>query len=138
MIWSDETSVILGQRRGAIRLWQASNEGFEKTVIRRRRKGFSEFMFWGCFSYDSKSPCHIWEKKTNKEKEAAKKHLDQLNASLEPVMKEQWELETRMRRLNIERKPGGGKPTWKWTKATGKLVRDSKGGVDWHRYWQVP
>jgi transposase len=36
VIWSDETSVILGQRRGAVRLWRRSNEAYESTVIRRR------------------------------------------------------------------------------------------------------
>jgi transposase len=33
VIWSDETSVILGQRRGAVRLWRASGEAYEKTCI---------------------------------------------------------------------------------------------------------
>ena len=27
-------------------------------------------MFWGCFSYDKKGPCHCWTPETNKEKEA--------------------------------------------------------------------
>jgi transposase len=45
VIWSDETSVILGQRRGAVRLWRRPQEAYESTVIRHRWKGFSEFMF---------------------------------------------------------------------------------------------
>ena len=45
VIWSDETSVILGQRRGTVRLWRRSGEAYEKTCIRQRWKGFSEFMF---------------------------------------------------------------------------------------------
>lgn len=45
VIWSDETSVILGHRRGAVRVWRAREEAYEETVIRRRWKGFTEFMF---------------------------------------------------------------------------------------------
>ena len=36
VIWSDETSVILGQRRGLIRIWRNSGEAYENTCIRRR------------------------------------------------------------------------------------------------------
>jgi hypothetical protein len=59
VIFSDETSVVQGHRRGSIRCWRTPEESLEKTVIRERWKGYSEFMFWGCFSYDSKGPCHI-------------------------------------------------------------------------------
>lgn len=138
VIWSDETSVILGHRRGAVRLWRDSKEMYEKTVIRRRWKGFSEFMFWGCFSYDYKGPCHIWTKETAKEKEKAEKELQELNELLEPSAKERWELETQMRRMNIHRRPGGRAPQWRFTEKAGKLVRNSKaGGIDWFRYWKV-
>jgi len=30
----------------------------------------------------------------------------------------------------------GKSPAWKWSKKTGKLVRDSKGGIDWYRYYR--
>ena len=43
-IWSDETSVILGHRRGAIRVWRSADEAFNPIVIRSRWKGFSSFM----------------------------------------------------------------------------------------------
>lgn len=39
-----------------------------------------------------------------------------------------------MRRIRITRNPGGRKPTWRFNKTTGKLVRDVKGGIDWYRY----
>jgi len=59
VIWSDETSVILGHRRGGIRVWRKSAEKYDKTCMTRRWKGSSEFMFWGCFSYNKKGPFHI-------------------------------------------------------------------------------
>lgn len=54
VIWTDETSVCLGQRRGKVRIWRTPSERYHKTCSRRRWKGFMEFMFWGCFSYDKK------------------------------------------------------------------------------------
>ena len=40
-------------------------------------------MFWGCFTYDSKGPCHIWRLETAKEKEAVNKALQVINNALE-------------------------------------------------------
>ena len=62
LIWTDETSVQLGGTRGRRRVWRKPEEQFHKHVIKRRWKGFQEFMFWGSFSYDKKGPCHVWEK----------------------------------------------------------------------------
>jgi hypothetical protein len=47
----------------------------------------------------------------------------------------EWELETAMRRLNMNRRPGGRKPTWKYTAARGAMMRTGKaGGIDAIRY----
>jgi hypothetical protein len=45
VIWSDETSVVLGHRRGAIRVWRRAWEKYEKTCMTQRWKGASKFMF---------------------------------------------------------------------------------------------
>ena len=81
-------------------------------------------------------PCHVWEPKTQDEKKQAQKEIDRLNAELEPAAKEQWELNTAMRRVGLRNKPGV-KPQWRFIKSTGKLVRDSKGGINWYRYQKV-
>ena len=44
VIWSDETSVILGHRQGGTKVWRTVEERYERTCIRRRWKGCSEFM----------------------------------------------------------------------------------------------
>jgi hypothetical protein len=49
-------------------------------------------MFWGCFSYDHKGPCHIWEPETIAIKKAAEKDLEELNAELELILKAEWHL----------------------------------------------
>ena len=41
-----------------------------------------------------------------------------------------------MQRVYITRNTPGKKPVWKWNKKTGKLVRDSQGGIDWYRYYR--
>ena len=95
-------------------------------------------MFWGCFSYDYKGPCYIWKTETAQEKIAAEKEFTKLNKALEPIAKIEWELATSMRRVNLNRRPGGRALKWKWNKANGKLIREGKtGGINWYRYWKV-
>jgi transposase len=133
VIWSDETSVVLLHRRGGYRIWRKADEAFVRSCIRERWKGYSEFMFWGCFTYDMKGPSHCWTPETKKEKEAANVRINELNEELEPIMKERWELENGMGRLSLRTKPGQ-KPQWKWNKKNGKLKRGSGSGIDWYRY----
>lgn len=95
-------------------------------------------MLWGCFLYDKKGPCHIWEDETKAERAQADKWLEEQNKALDPVCKADWELETAMRRVGIRRRMPGKPPIQKWKKKTVKLVRDSNGGrwIDWHRYYR--
>ena len=51
-------------------------------------------MFWGCFSYNYKGPCHIWQKEIAKEKKESGRAIKQLNKEREPEAKAAWELET--------------------------------------------
>jgi hypothetical protein len=133
VIWSDETGVILNHRRGGYRVWRTSVEKFVKSVIRERWKGYTEFQFWGCYTYDAKGPCHIWHAETAQERKEADKDLEALNAELEPILREEWELENKMRRLSL-RNLAGRKPQWKWDAQHGKLTRGKGSGIDWYRY----
>jgi transposase len=134
VIWSDETSVVLLHRRGGYRIWRTAKEKVNKTCIRERWKGSSEFMFWGSFSYDKKGPCYCWRPETAVEKRLAEEELEAMNKALEPAAKEAWELSMTMSRLNLRQKTPGKKPTWRWNKKSGKLTRGGKGGIDWYRY----
>lgn len=139
VIWSDETSVVLNHRRGGYRVWRQSNERFVRSCIRRRWKGASEFMFWGCFTYDQKGPCHCWKPETAQERRESAGQIEELNRELEPSMRTQWEISTGVRRINLNQQPPGRRPQWNWTEKTGKLVRKGKGGkgIDWWRYQSV-
>jgi hypothetical protein len=76
-------------------VWRLPREAYDKHCIRRRWKGFSEFMFWGAFSYDKKGPCHIWEKETAEEKRERKADLEARNSLIEKANKKKWEKEQR-------------------------------------------
>jgi transposase len=137
VIWTDETSVVLGHRRGTVRVWRDSNEAFNSSCVRNRWKGFSEFMFWGSFTWYEKGPTHIWKPETKVQKKAADKEVEAMNLVLEIAKKAEWEVVNGVRRLNITRNLSGSKPVWRWNKKNGKLSRDGKGGIDWYRYWKV-
>lgn len=136
VIWSDETSVVLLHRRGGYRIWRKADEAFVRSCIRERWKGYSEFMFWGCFTYNKKGPCHCQTPETKKEKEDSITRIEELNKELEPLMKEQWELNTSMHRLGLRNKPGP-QPEWKWNKKNGKVGRGKGSGIDWYRYQSI-
>lgn len=134
VIWSDETSVVLLHRRGGYRIWRTVEEKLQKSCIRERWKGSSEFMFWGSFSYEKKGPCHCWLPETAAEKREAEAAINAINEDLEPRLREQWELSTRLARINLRQQTPGRKPQWRFNQKTGKVARSARGGIDWYRY----
>lgn len=135
VIWSDETAVVLGSRRGRVRVWRRKSEQHHWTVVGKRWKKAMEFMFWGCFSYDKKGPCYIWPKETKAEKDAAEAYIDQWNTDNKPRLQREWEITTGLRRMGL-RNLGGPKPRWRFTKKTGRMTRTGGEGIDWWRYQQ--
>ena len=137
VIWSDETSVVLCVRRGGYRVWRKPDQSVNKTAIRERWKGYSEFMFWACFSYDHKGPCHVWRVETPSERKQAEEEIEKLNAQNEPLIRAKWEADEAMRYAAAYEKNSriARKWKWKWSEKKGKLVRKAgHGGVDWYRY----
>jgi hypothetical protein len=130
VIWSDETSVLLGHRRGGYKVWRRSNEAFKRSCIQERWKGFSEFMFWGCFLYNFKGLCYIWKSETTQECKESKQVIGLWNTAIELALFTQWDLKTKQRCSNSRYK-GGRKPQWKFSAETGKFVQTSKGGINW-------
>jgi hypothetical protein len=91
-------------------------------------------MFWGCFSYDRKGPCHIWYPETKAVRAAADKDLAVFNKAIEPIAQAECELEISLSRLGATRNRPGRKLKWQFTQNTGKLTRSSGTGIDWYRY----
>ena len=133
VIWSNETSVVLGYCLGGYCVWRQPEERFFRSIIRPWWKGYSEFMFWGSFLYYRKGPCHIWTSETIQQRATATADLIRINAELESIARAEWELTTAMRRTGI-RNLTGKKPTWKWDKRHSELVRGDGKGVDWYCY----
>lgn len=133
VIWSDETSVVIGQRRGGYRVWRTPEEAFTSSCVRNRWKGYSEFMFWGAFSWDAIGPSHCWQRETAAEKRKSLEVIEQLNKELELIMKAEWEKDPMMGSIGLNNKPTkrGG---WSFKALIGKLARFARGGIDWYRY----
>ena len=72
---------------------------------------------------------HCWFSETAKEKKASVQDLKKRNEELKPEMKRRWEITNELTRLSLRNLPGI-KPTWKFKKDTGKMVRNSRGGID--------
>jgi hypothetical protein len=137
VIWSDETSVVLCIRRGGYRVWRTPDQSVNKSAIRERWKGYSEFMFWACFSYDQKGPCHVWRAETPSERRQAEAELEALNAQNEPLIRAKWEADEAVRYAAACEKNSrtARRRKWIWCEKRGKLVRKAgHGGVDWYRY----
>jgi Transposase/DDE superfamily endonuclease len=135
VIFSDETSVQLGGVRGKRRVWRKKEETFHEHVIQRRWKGFSEFMWWSCFSYYEKGPYHIWEPETLAEKKACQADLAARNRERYEEDRLAWEAQNALHRLHATRSQTGPRAAFKHTKETGAFVlEEGKGGINWYRY----
>jgi hypothetical protein len=102
VIFSDETSVVLGGVRGKRRVWRNKDETFHPHVVVRRCKGKPEFMWWSCFTYE-KGSYYIWEAETKAEKTAMEKDLAKRNVARYEEDKRKWELEYGLQRIHITR-----------------------------------
>jgi hypothetical protein len=87
---------VIGFQRGGYKVWRTPEKWFIKSCIQLRWKGFSEFMFWGCFLYDKKGLCHIWKPEIKIERAAVQEEIDKLNKELELILCQEWELNTHM------------------------------------------
>jgi len=79
VIFSDEAAIVVSAARGMQRLSRFPDERYHKDCIDRRYNGYSEAMFWGCFTYDSKGPCHIYYPETSEQKANNEEMIETLN-----------------------------------------------------------
>ncbi len=79
VIFSDEASIIVSAKRGQQNISRLVDERYHKDCIERRYNNYTEAMFWGCFTYDYKGPCHIYHKETTEQKEFNEEEMDRIN-----------------------------------------------------------
>ena len=135
IIFSDETSIILGGVRGKWHVWRKKDKTYHHHCVVRRWKGKKEFIWWSCFTWDIKEPYHIWEKETVAERKAIEVDLKARNAERYESDKAKWELEYAMQRIHITRNQPGPRTTFKHNEDTGAyIVKERQGGINWYRY----
>lgn len=66
--YSDETPARIGEQRGMQRSWQQDGERYDEDVKKDRITGYTQLQFYGCFTYNYKGPCIIYERETELEK----------------------------------------------------------------------
>jgi hypothetical protein len=79
VIFSDEASIIVSAKRGQQKISRFPSERYYPDCIERHFNNYSEAMFWGCFTYDYKGPCHIYYPETEAQKETNQKEIEKIN-----------------------------------------------------------
>jgi len=106
----------------------------DKQVIQYRWKGRKEFMFWAYFSWGHKGPCYVWPQETPQKTARYERFIQEYNRQHEATDRAILEEQEVIRRARLKRPPKQPR-TWKYTKETGAMTRDGKGGeIDWIRY----
>ena len=95
-------------------------------------------MFWGCFSYYYKGPCHIYHAETAEEKLEYAQIIKMDNAMLQPQIWEEWkqlEAADAMKWMQKGRRKPERSATWEaYWKRYKKQREKGKGGIDFIRY----
>jgi len=71
VIYTDETSIILGESRGRKRVTQKQDEEWDPMCLGKAFKEYSTFMFWGFIALNGKGLCYIYRPEDKKERAAS-------------------------------------------------------------------
>ena len=135
MIFTDETSVILGEIRGRCRVTRTKDEEWDPTCLEKAFKTYSTFMFWGSIAWGWKGPCTIYEKETPAARTASIKQLAEEDISRRLREEEAWL--ARQKAKDIELAAAGQKRKGVYPlfdNAFEHRRRSKGGGIDWYRY----
>jgi hypothetical protein len=81
VIFSDKAAIVVSAKRGQqnISRMAGQEERYHPDCIKRRYNNYSEAMFWACFTYDHKGPCHIYYPETAEQKAENEERIERLN-----------------------------------------------------------
>lgn len=139
MIFSDEASIIVAAKRGQQNVSIVDGEEYHPDVIERRYNNYSEAMFWGCFIYDYKGPCHIYYPETPEQKAENEEKIKRLNdEEIEAEARAAFDLQEREKERAWDEKGKkwpSKRASWEvfWKNNQFKKGK-SRGGVDNIRY----
>ena len=132
IVYTDETAVCVGESRGQIWVTRRADEVWHKDCIDVRYRGYTELMFWACYTSELKGPCYMFGKESATEKQQAQEDLNDRNADYliqEQIIKEHFLAEQAKKPKSRRRK--------RIPKPDGVLYernKNAKGGIDWYRY----
>ena len=135
VLWSDETSCILGESRGCGRVTRLLEEEWDDNCTEKTWKEVSTFIFWGCIAYGYKGPCHIYTKETPAMRIASIKELKILNNIRELEEHSEWDINQANIDADYETngtQRRGMRPLWE--NQFRPYTRSEGGGIDWYRY----
>jgi hypothetical protein len=98
VIYSNEASIVVFASCGMqnISRMVGESERYHLNCIKRRYNNYLEAMFWGCFTYDCKGPCHIYHKETEEQKETNQGEMDRINEEeVEAECREKFDIQKR-------------------------------------------
>ena len=140
IIFSDEASIIVSAKRGQQNISRMSDERYHEDCIEVRYNNYSEAMFWGCFTYDYKGPCHIYYPETADQKEEYLQVIQKLNdEEIEAECRIAFDRQEKAKEAKWKsegKKPPGKRASWEVYWKNHKIKRNgkSRGGVDNTRY----
>jgi hypothetical protein len=137
--FSDEASILVGEHRGHNKLLRKPEEKYDDDCIEVRYKHYSEAMFWGSFSYDTKGPCYVYLRETAAQTERYTAIIDAHNTLQLPQIRTEWRAKEALKALKytvLHRKPPGKPAIFENFRKNHRLImhRDTKGGIDYMRY----
>ncbi len=128
IVHSDETSIRVGESRGQIWVTRLPSEAYHKHCIDVRYRGYTEMMFWGCYTSELRGPSFMFSKETAPERHEAQEDLNDRNADYlaqQQIIKEHFLAEQakkpKSRRLKRIPKPEG---------VLLERNKNAKGGID--------
>ena len=129
IVYTDETSVRVGETRGQIWVMRTNNEAYHKDCVDVRYGGYTELMFWGCYTAEMPGPCYVFGNETSAERNLAKEDLDNryadYNAQVQ-IVREHF-LAEQAKKPPSKRRKRTPKPDG----VVFEKNKSSKGGIDW-------
>ena len=132
VIYTDETSVILGEHRGQKHVTRKKNEEWDSMCCDKDFSQYSTFMFWGSIALNWKGPCYIYRPEDKKERAAFITALTAADVLRRPLNRAAHAI--RRAELLRQQKNHERVLTHASTFSFASCERSARGGIDWYRY----
>ncbi len=125
VIYTNETSVKLGELRSLIHVTRTKEEEWKPDCCEKAFFEYTTFMFWGSIALNWKGPCYIYQPEDKKDREASISALaaeDLLRRSIEQTAHAEKKANCLQQGLKAS--------SFRFS----PCCRSKRGGIDWYRY----